>query len=91
MVKLEIIRHVPEGSIPILWVNIFVANEKKQPDGTVKLRVCFDPRDLNTYIVREPIYSRKPDDLIPYLEGSRLFTLVDMEVVSGWFALMRNQ
>ena len=77
MIELGIIRNVPERSIPSPWANSFVVNKKK-PDGAVKLWVCLDTRDLNKYTVREPIYSRKPVDLIPCLEGSRPFTLVNM-------------
>ena len=45
MVKLEIIRHAPEGSIPIPWLNFFVVNEKKQPHGPVRLRDCLAQKE----------------------------------------------
>ena len=32
------------------WVNSIVLNSKKREDGTVKLRICLDPTDLNKAI-----------------------------------------
>ena len=33
------------------WINSFVLVEGKNPDGTIKLRICLDPTNLNKAVL----------------------------------------
>ena len=50
-----------------------------------ELRVCIDPKPLNTALKREHYQIPVVDDLLPYLTDARLFTKVDL--ASAFFDL----
>ena len=67
------------------WVNSYVIVEKDTgnahaPNHTVKkLRICFDPRDLNEALEREPYHTRSVDEITAKLQGMTVFTIVDFK------------
>ena len=44
----------------IPWINNFVLVEGKDKIGNLKLRICFDPTNLNKAIVRKPYHFKTP-------------------------------
>ena len=56
---------------PTEWVNSIMCHVTEKPDGTKKLRLCLDPKDLNKNICREHYYSRMIDDILPLLHGAK--------------------
>ena len=40
-------RTVPVHILPTEWVNSIVCHVTEKPDGTKKVRLCLDPKDLN--------------------------------------------
>ena len=71
MEKLEIVAKVDE---PTDWVNSIVIVEKPQ---TKSLRICIDPKSLNSAIKREHYRTRTIDDLLHKLKGAKIFSKVD--------------
>ena len=67
MIQEEIIVQVTE---PTEWVNSIVCHVTDKPDGTKKVRLCLDPKDLNKNIRREHYYSKTIDEILPLLHGS---------------------
>ena len=67
-----VITRVPE---PTRWVNSMVVETKANGD----VRVCLDPTDLNKAVLRE--YHPIPivDEIVPELNGSDLFTKLDLK------------
>ena len=67
-----VITRVPE---PTRWVNSMVVETKSNGD----VRVCLDPTDLNKALLRE--YHPIPivDEIVPELNGSDLFTKLDLK------------
>ena len=59
------------------WINSIVSVEKS--DGS--LRLCLDPKDLNSAIERNPYYSRKMDEIQAEIGKAhgKLFTLLDVK------------
>ena len=45
------------------WINSFVLVEGKNPDGSIKLRICLDPTNLNKAVIHEPYCSNTPEDM----------------------------
>ena len=45
------------------WINSFVLVKGKNPDGTIKLRICLDPTNLNKAVICEPYCSKTPEDI----------------------------
>ena len=70
MVKLNVIETVKE---PSEWVNSMVIVEK--PNG--KLRICFDPKDLNKAIKRHHLKLPTTEEILAKMSGSKWFTKVD--------------
>lgn len=70
MVDLDIIEPV-DG--PTDWVNSLVYITK--PNGD--LRICLDPCDLNKSIRREHHYTPTLDDILPQLNGAKVFSILD--------------
>ena len=67
---------------PTEWVNSMVVVEKPSSE---KLRICFDPVNLNQAILR-PYYPMKTlDDILPKLSGAKYFTKLDAR--SGYWAI----
>ena len=68
------------------WLNSNVTVEKDtgnhhSPNHTVKkkLRICFDQRDLNEALEREPYHTRSVDEITAKLQGMTVFTIVDFK------------
>ena len=75
------------------WVNSFVIMEKKAPADSCKtptnsnssqghskdrkLRICFNPRDLNEALEREPYYTRSIEEIMAKFHGMTRFTIAD--------------
>ena len=60
---------------PTPWVNSVVTEVK--PNG--ELRVCLDPTDLNKAVLREYHPIPVVEDIVPELNGSDLFTKLDLK------------
>ena len=60
---------------PTDWVNNLVVTEKK--DGS--LRVCLDPKPLNTAIQRELYQIPTPAEVQAKLSGKKIFSVIDMK------------
>ena len=69
--RLQVITPVDE---PTEWVSQIVVAVKKSGE----LRVCIDPRPLNTVLKRERYQIPVIDDLLPDLTDARVFTKVDL-------------
>ena len=72
------------------WTNSYVIVEKDtgnhhSPNHTVKkkLRICFDPRDLNEALEREPYHTRSVDEITAKLQGMTVFTIADFKTWSA--------
>ena len=61
------------------WINSIVPVAK--PDGSIRL--CLDPKDLNTSIKRNQYYSKTIEEVSAELHDSRYFTVVDTK--SGYW------
>ena len=70
--KLKVIKDVRE---PTEWLSSLVT--VKKPNG--KIRVCIDPQPLNAALKRAPVMTPILDDILPQLEGSRIFTVIDVK------------
>ena len=76
-VKKELSRLIDIGIIekvdqPTDWVNDVVYVTK--PSGG--LRICLDPKDLNTCVRRPHHYTRILEDILPQLQGASVFTIL---------------
>lgn len=69
MEKLEVIKRIEE---PTRWVNPIVIVETKS-----KLRVCLDPRDLNTAVMREHYQLPTVEEITCRLSTAKYFTVLD--------------
>ena len=83
LVKQGILEEVKEHTD---WVNSYVIVEKDtgnhhSPNHTVKkkLRICFNPRDLNEALERELYHTRSVDEITAKLQGMTVFTIVDFK------------
>ena len=72
MERKGVITRVPE---PTRWVNSMVVETK----GNGDLRVCLDPMDLNKAVMREYHPIPAVEDIVPKLNGSDLFTKLDLK------------
>jgi hypothetical protein len=57
------------------WINSLVTVEKK--DGG--LRPCLDPKDLNQAIVREYVYIKTMQDVLPKLRGKKVYSILELK------------
>ena len=76
--KLDEMEHkgiITKVSEPTPWVNSLVVETKQNGD----LRVCLDPSDLNKAVLREYHPIPVVDDIVPELNGSDLFTKLDLK------------
>ena len=62
---------------PTPWVNSYVI--VKKPNGS--LRICLDPTDLNTYIVRPVYNSHTLDDVSHFLKKAKHFSVLMLQRV----------
>ena len=60
MLKAGVLKPVHEANP---WINNFVLVEGKDNLGNLKLRICFDPTNLNKAIVREPYHFKTSEDI----------------------------
>uniref|UniRef100_A0A0A9Y5C8 RNA-directed DNA polymerase n=1 Tax=Lygus hesperus TaxID=30085 RepID=A0A0A9Y5C8_LYGHE len=60
---------------PTPWVNPLVVVEKKNGD----LRLCLDPKDLNTALKVEPALIPSPDEMLSQLNKNKFFSVIDMK------------
>ena len=81
--RLKVITPVDE---PTEWVSQIVVAVKKSGE----LRVCIDPRPLNTVSKRERYQIPVLDDLLPDLTDARVFTKVDLASVFWHLKLDRE-
>ena len=57
------------------WINSFVLVEAKIPDGSIKLRICLDPTNLNKAVICEPYCSKTPEDIAHLLVNAKVITV----------------
>ena len=72
MVANGIITKINEGE-PTRWVNSLVY--KRKENG--RLRLCLDPKDLNTAILREHHAIPTLEEILPNLHKAKFFSIVD--------------
>ena len=70
MIDIDIIEKVDQ---PTDWVNSVVYVTK--PSG--ELRICLDPKDLNTCVRRPHHYTQVLEDILPQPQGASVFTILD--------------
>ena len=58
------------------WINSFVLVKGKNPDGSIKLRICLDPTNLNKAVICKPYCSNTPED-IAHLANVKVITVTD--------------
>ena len=68
---------------PTEWVNSIVCHVTEKPDGTKKVKVCLDPKDMNKNICREHYYSKTIDEILPLLHGAKKVSASDTN--KGYF------
>ena len=71
---------------PTDWVNSLVIVEKPR---TKRLRLCLDPRDLNTAVKREHYVMPTLDDITSKLAGSKYFSILDAR--SGYWQIKLDE
>ena len=72
MVKNDIIAKIQEGE-PTAWVNSLVYRRKSNG----RLRLCLDPKDLNEAIKREHQVIPTLEEILPKLNGAKVFSIVN--------------
>ena len=72
--RLESIKVIAPVDQPTEWVSQIVVAVKKSGE----LRVCIDPKPLNSALKREHYQIPVVDDLLPDLTDARVFTKVDL-------------
>ena len=68
---------------PTEWVNSIVCHVTEKLDGTKKVRLCLDQKDLNKNICREYYYSKTIDEILPLLHGAKKVSASDTN--KGYF------
>ena len=59
------------------WINSYVIVEGKEKLGRLKIRICLDPTNLNVAVIREPWFSKTPDDIAHMLADAVIITATD--------------
>ena len=59
------------------WINSFVLVKGKNPDGSIKLRICLDPTYVNKAVIYEPYCSKTPEDIAHLLANAKVITVTD--------------
>ena len=59
------------------WINSYVIVEGKDKLGRLKPRICLDPKNLNVAVIREPWFSKTPDDIAHLLADACIITTTD--------------
>ena len=74
MLKVGILKPVDQATP---WINSFVLVEGKDKLGNLKLRIGFDPTNLNRAIVHEPYHFKTPEDIAHHLAEPCIITVCD--------------
>ena len=82
MCKLDVIEKIDE---PTDWVSSMVIVEK----GNGQLRICLDPRDLNSAIKRHHYPMPTVDEVLSKLGGAKIFSKLDAS--SGYWQIKVDQ
>ena len=59
------------------WINSYVIVEGKDKLGRLKIRICLEPTNLNVAVIREPWFSKTPDDIAHMLVDAVIITATD--------------
>ena len=59
------------------WINSYVIVEGQDKLGRLKPRICLDPKNLNVAVIREPWFSKTPDDIAHLLADACIITTTD--------------
>ena len=59
------------------WINSYVIVDGIDKQGNLKLRICLDPTNLNPGVIREPWFSKTPDDIAHLLADAVILTTTD--------------
>ena len=59
------------------WINSYVIVDGIDKQGNLKLRICLDPTNLNAGVIREPWFSKTPDDIAHLLADAVILTTTD--------------
>ena len=59
------------------WINSFVLVKGKNPDGSIKLRICLDQTNLNKTVICKPYCSKTPEDTAHLLANAKVITVTD--------------
>ena len=73
--RLRILKVIESVSEPTEWLSSLVT--VKKPSG--KIRTCIDPQPLNAALKRAPLLTPILDDVLPKLEGSKIFSVIDVK------------
>ncbi len=85
LVRLDIISKIPVGE-PTPWCSaLHVVPKKKVDGGKLEVRITIDPRDLNKALMRERHPIATFEDVVTRTEGSRYFTVLDVN--QGYFQI----
>ena len=74
MLDAGILKPVEKGNP---WIHNFVLVKGKNPDGSIKLRICLDPTNLNKAEIYEPYCSNTPEDIAHLLANVKVITATD--------------
>ena len=74
MLQASYLKRVHEGTP---CINSYVIVEGKDKQGKLKIRICLDPTNLNLAVVREPLFSKTPDDIAHLLADAVIITTTD--------------
>ena len=59
------------------WINSFLLVEGKNKSGNLKLRICWDPTNLNKAIMWEPYHFKTPEDIAHLLADACIMNVCD--------------
>ena len=74
MLKAGVLKPVHEATT---WINSFVLVEGKNKLGSLILRICLYPTNLNKVIVKEPYHFKRLDDIVHLLADACILSLCD--------------
>ena len=88
--KVELDKMCSQGVIkPVKKATSWVSSLSIQTKSNGSLRVCIDPRPLNTALIRQRFQLPILDDLLPELNKARVFTTADLR--SGYWHLALDE
>ena len=74
MLKAVVLKPVHEATP---WIDNSVLVERKDKLGSLKLRICLDPTNLNKVIWREPYHFKTPEDIAHLLADACIISVCD--------------